>query len=119
MMIEIMSSHTYTEDRTSEVFRHVDIIISSGGQSYLWSRGGLPPEGDLQAILEANEAELWRAASARGKPVDLYELTPRRVLRAFALVVLDELNLLRSRAGLAPRAAGQIDDAIKNKLKTM
>jgi len=82
----------------------------------LWV-GNLALEGDLQAILDAREAELFAAAQARGQVVDLYEVTPKRVLKAFALVVLDEINILRNRAGLAPRTAGQIDDAIKAKLR--
>lgn len=99
--------------------RQAEIIITSGPNSYLWSAGGLPLTGDLQAILEAREAELFAQAQTAGRPVDLYELATKRVLKAFALVVLDELNILRTRAGLANRTAGMIDDAIKAKLKAM
>lgn len=40
----------------------------------------------------------------------------RVLLRAVALVVLDEINILRSAASLAPRTAGQIKTAITNKI---
>lgn len=46
--------------------RHVDIIITSGGVSYLFTRGGLPLTGNLQTILEAEEASLWEAAESKG-----------------------------------------------------
>lgn len=36
--------------------------------------------------------------------------------RAFALVVLDEINLLRAEHALAPRTAAQLKTAVRNKL---
>lgn len=36
--------------------------------------------------------------------------------RAFALVVLDEINLLRTNAGLQARTAAQLKTAVRNKL---
>ena len=117
MTIEIVEIKTISLGTISA--RQAEIIISSGASSYLWRVGNLPLAGDLQAILEAREAELFAQAQAGGRVVDLYELATRRVLKAFALVVLDELNILRTRAGLANRTAGMIDDAIKAKLKAM
>ena len=38
------------------------------------------------------------------------------LIRALALVVLDEINTLRGQHALAPRTAQQLRDAIKNKL---
>jgi hypothetical protein len=119
MTIEILRTQTDILEPTGETFRSVEIIITNGAESYLWSRGGLPAEGDLQTILEAEESRLWREAQAGGRAVDLYELALKRVLKAFALVVMDEINILRNRAGLQPRNAGQIDDAIRAKLKEM
>lgn len=65
-MIEIINTQIITtvEGVTT---RHCDIIISQNGVSYLWAVGGLPLEGDLQAILNAREAELWAAAQVNGK----------------------------------------------------
>lgn len=37
-------------------------------------------------------------------------------LRAFALVVLDEINVIRQNAGLSPRTLTQLKDAVKAKL---
>lgn len=118
-MIEILKVKIIVNDDGLPSVRHADIIISDGNDSYLWGVGGLPLEGDLQAILDARFDELWAAASVRRRPVDLYEITAKRVLKAFALVVLDEINILRQQHGLAQRTAGQIEDAIKNKLKGM
>ena len=118
-MIEIVEIRTVEDQDGLPYQRHADIIISQGSESYLWGVGGLPLEGDLQAALDAREAELWPAAQAGGRAADLYELTLKRVLKAFALVILDEINILRQRANLPVRTAGQIDDAIKAKLKGM
>lgn len=112
-MIEIIEMRVLGETRA------VDFVITNGGQSYFYQLGGLPLEGDLQAILDSQEAELWTRAQANGQTVDVYEVATKRVLKAFALVVMDEINILRQRAGLPLRNAGQIDDAIKARLKGM
>lgn len=77
MTIQILSTATNTEPLTGEVFRSVEIIIESGGDSYLWSVGGLPAEGDLQAILTARETELLAAAQAAGMEVNAPEIAER------------------------------------------
>jgi hypothetical protein len=76
-MIEILSVQSHTEPLTGETFRHVEIIISDNGNAYLWAVGGLPAEGDLQAILDAREVELLQAASNTGQ-ANTPELTERR-----------------------------------------
>lgn len=117
MTIEIMETHINEELSV----RHAEIIITNGAESYLLGIGGLPLTGNLQTILGSREAELWSLAQTKGKLVDLYELTIKRVMKAFALVVLDEINILRQTltVGLPPRTASQIETAIKNKLKSM
>lgn len=119
MTIEIISTNNYIADPTNEAFRQVEIIVTSGATSYLWSVGGLPPTGNLQPVLDAREAELFAAAAAVGRPVDLYELTVKRVLKSFTLVMLDEINILRVQAGLTARTGAQAEAALKAKLKTM
>lgn len=119
MTIEIISTSSYTLQPTGETFRHCEIIISDGTDTYRWGVGGLPMAGNLQTILNAREPELWAGAQAEGRPVDLYELTVKRVLRAFALVMLDEINILRVQAGLPARTAAQAEAALKAKLKTL
>lgn len=119
MTIEILQTQIINAVSGEPAYRAVEITVSDGINTYLWRVGGLPLEGNLQAILDAREAELWTVAQAGGRTVDLYELTLKRVLKAFALVVLDEINILRQAAGLAPRTGGQIDNAIKAKLKAL
>lgn len=119
-MIEIIEITTLIDTETGQaVSRAVQIVISQNGTAYLWNIGGLPLIGDLQAILDAREAELWAVASAAGRMVDLYGVRPARIVKALALVILDEINILRVRAGLALRSPSQIDDAIKAKLREM
>ena len=44
------------------------------------------------------------------------EVTDRKVLRAFMLIVMDEINILRDEHGLAPRTADQLSTAIQNRI---
>lgn len=43
------------------------IINSGGGPFYHWFRGGLPLTGGIQAMLNAEEADLYAGASAAGQ----------------------------------------------------
>lgn len=119
-MIEILETKIENDINTGQpVKRSVEAIITSGPSSYLLSIGGLPLTGNLQAILDAREAEFWTQAEAGGRPADLYEITTKRALRAFALVMLDEINILRVQAGLSARTAAQAQAALLAKLKGM
>lgn len=64
-MIRILSEDIDQEDNS----RYVSIIISDGAfpdaTHYKLGRGGLPLVGDLQTILEAEEAHLWAVAVAK------------------------------------------------------
>lgn len=120
MTIEILETQTVNDPATGQpLSRAVSIIITSGPSSYLYSRGSLPLTGNLQTILEAEEADLFTKAQANGKAVDLYEITVKRVLKAFASVMLDEINILRVQAGLAARTGAQAEAALRAKLKGM
>ena len=44
------------------------------------------------------------------------ELYANEALKGFALVALDEINLLRAQLGLPPRTVQQMKNAIKSKL---
>lgn len=117
MTIEILDTEISKDFFGNDSGRTATISITSGGQSYLLYVGGLPLTGELLPGLEAREAELWQAASAGGQAFDVFELVERRVIKALALVVLDEINILRAKhADLAPRSEGQIRGAIKTKL---
>lgn len=119
-MIEILETKIENDINTGQPGqRSVEVIITSGPSSYLLSIGGLPLTGNLQTILDAREAELWTQAQAGGRVVDLYEITLKRSLRAFASVMLDEINILRVQAGLQPRTAAQAEAALRAKLKGM
>lgn len=78
---------------------------------------GLLSREELQAHFEAREAELWNVAIEKERKVDIFEGVPHRaLLKAFTLVVLDEINILRQTAGLSQRTASQIVSAIVSKL---
>lgn len=117
MTIEILETKTINIGAVQA--RQVEIIVTSGPDAYLWIVGGLPLAGNLQTILEAREVDLFAAALAGGRVVDLYEITLKRTLRAFALVMLDEINILRVQAGLQPRTAAQAEAALRAKLKSI
>lgn len=69
-MIKILETKTIFDGGDVAIHRHAEITIDG----YRWRVGGLPLEGNLQAILEANEARLLAAAQAAGEPVDSGEV---------------------------------------------
>jgi len=62
-------------------------------------------EDDKDRTRASAEASLTRSDDGLGM-----------ITRALALVVLDEVNILRSQHALAPRTAAQLKGAIKNKI---
>ncbi len=62
MRIKILETRVYQEKLGNDEGRHADIIISDGVTHYALGVGDLPLAGDLQPILNAREAELWRVA---------------------------------------------------------
>ena len=48
-----------------------------------------------------------------------FEIKFDKLMKAFALVVLDEINALRSQAGLSTRTIAQLKTAVKNKYNTL
>ena len=48
-----------------------------------------------------------------------FEVKFDKLLKAFALVVLDEINLLREDASLSQRSVGQLKTAVRNKYETL
>lgn len=65
MTIKILNSFVYQGEEGNNEGRHVNIIISDGITHYVLGIGGLSLIGDLQSILEAEEAELWIIAVAK------------------------------------------------------
>ena len=118
MTIEIIEAVLETDDEGGTIWS-AWLEVEQAGEAYLLpttAPGGLA-EGGLQAYFDADEAALFSLAQAKGyAPDTIYERMERRVLKAFALVVLDEINLLRAQHGLAARTAEQLRSAIKARL---
>lgn len=120
MTIEIVEIKTIQDETGADVAQHAEIIILDSGTDYAWRVGGIPlDEPDVQSYLEARESRYLQAAiAAQAESPELYKnVTTWRILKAFALVVLDEINILRQSAGLSQRSASQIENAIKTKLR--
>lgn len=112
--IEIVSERI---DNENEI-KTADIEITDAGTTYAWRVGGIPIAEDTQTHLDSRVDELWRVAEQKGEPVDTLAQQPTRaLLKAFALLVLDELNTLRAEHGLPQRTPQQLVNAIKNKLR--
>lgn len=118
-MIEIVSAELVAKEETAATVWVCWLEITQDSQTWMLpatAQGDLLEE-ELQAHFDGREDELWQIADANQYAPDLYErLEPRRVLKAFAGVMLDEVNILRGQHGLAPRTAEQLRDAIKGKL---
>lgn len=64
----------------------------------------------------AKDADLAVAEIDAGRLAAKNEIDSKRVLRAFAEVVVDEINILRGQHALADRTLSQLVTAIKNKI---
>lgn len=77
-MIKILNTKDTQDFEGLDIARHADIIISDGAfpdaTHYALGRGGLPLEGDLQPVLEAEEESLWRAAVAKNNELNTEEV---------------------------------------------
>jgi len=62
------------------------------------------------------DAEIVAANADRDRRTAKYRIDDERVLRAFAEVVLDEINILRGQHGLTARTLSQLVTAIKGKI---
>ncbi len=76
--------------------------------------------GDLVSLMNAAEqaavdAALAAAAVATNR-AEAKDEVDGRILKAFAGIMLDEINLLRVKAGLAQRTADQLRTAILNRI---
>jgi len=97
-------------------------VSSYAGLAAGW-RGSVPvpSEQDMLAAWATIEAEreanrLLKLRAAAKAALDDAEERTYLLVRALALVTLDEINLLRGQHSLAPRTATQLRNAIKNKL---
>lgn len=76
MTIQIIRVSTQNDPDTGQpLSRSVTFTISDGTTTYLWGRGGLPLTGGVQALLNAEEPELWASASAGGTLATDYDIS--------------------------------------------
>lgn len=118
MTIEIISTKKKAIENLTVWVCNLD--ISQLGQTYslpVVAPGSLA-KGELQNHFDAIEARLWTIAETKAVMPDIFDLSLERVLKALALVVIDEINILRTSHGLSVRDESQIVGAIKNKLQS-
>ena len=92
-----------------------DLSAVAGVPPRYWKIDGDAVQPMTQAERDAVDAAVVteiRQAEAAGYDED-------KLLRAVALVLLDEVNALRTRASLAPRTTDQLRTAIRAKLDTL
>jgi hypothetical protein len=110
MTIEILSTQTDTETNT----RTTDIVITDGGNSYLWAVGGLPLEVNLQTILDAREIELLAAAIAAEVEANIPEIQERRDFSGLEADIANELTYINTTLGtIDTMTAAQVRDVVK------
>lgn len=99
------------------------IEIAEGQEAYYYAVPDIPLGADVQTVLEARAAELWAAAQARGEtadPLSRIDLLQTQVIKALALVLLDEINLLREAiVFFHPGAASELPQRTVDQLKTV
>lgn len=118
-MIEIVTAE-YIENTFGGTYWACWLEIDQSGETWMLptTAPGELTEGELQAFFDAKESELWAVAQAKQYGADIYEhVAVKRVLKAFAAVVLDEVNILRGEFGLSERTGEQLRAAIKAKLR--
>ena len=115
MTIDIQIIKMISDEAGNPTKRHADIAISDGPTVYLLGVGGLPLAGNLQTILEAREAELLSIAIAKGVIFSVFHLQTRAVVKKLALIMMDEINILRALHRLPARTEAQIRAALKNR----
>jgi len=76
--------------------------------------GGIPSQADQDAWIQ--EYSTWIASGGQNYELADIQKQFNQTLKAFALVVLDEINILRTEAGLSARTPAQVKTAIKSKL---
>ena len=67
-MIKILTTRQSYDLSGRSFYRYCDVVITDNGNVYQLGVGGLPLEGDLQLILDAQYDELLRAAILKSNP---------------------------------------------------
>lgn len=99
--------------------RNPDLSAVAGFSSEYWII-----TGDIVTLMnpgQRNAVDTQEAADtlAQDKTENKARIDDERVLKAFALVVKDEINILRAQHGLANRTSAQLINAIKAKVDTL
>lgn len=96
-----------------------DLSAVAGQPARYWAITGDVVSLMDQAARDQVDADVAQAATDADRTAEKARLTTERVLRAFALVVMDEINLLRAQHGLADRTASRLLNAITAKVDTI
>jgi len=117
-MIEIIHSEYF--ENTFSSYWTCWLQITRDGESWMLptTAPGTLENEELQAHFDAREDELWRVAQEKQYAPDILERMPmRQLMKVVALVMLDEVNLIREELSLSERTSKQLLDAIKAKLR--
>ncbi len=119
MTIEIIEAQKIVDEETDIWAVWLEITQLSTSWLLPTTAPGTLLESELQAHFDVRETSLFAVAQQRQiAPDAIYErVLSGRVLKAFAALVLDEINILRAEAGLSARTAEQLRTAIKTKLR--
>jgi hypothetical protein len=118
------------------VVQHAEIEVSENGNTYAWRRGGIAAALDrtaIQSLLDGEAGKLFEAAQAKAQSADVftnYQRLGLKLVVALALVVLDEINAIRSLLRqlnpaqannplLQDRTLVQLKAAVKTKLHSL
>jgi hypothetical protein len=122
MPVEILEIRTVNNEFGEPDSYVVEFEISNGQGAYLWRIGGIQlgtTKAQAAQYLQNHFDEIYEAAEKGNEPapdlVDNPHIEVRRVLKALALVMVDEINILRAEHGLAPRTDQQAYNAVRAK----
>jgi hypothetical protein len=125
MTITIAITEIYTTDRQDGIppDQTARFDITDGVDTYSFSQSGLAVGLDraaIQSALNARKDWLWGLAKQKEHDSEIFKhVTKWRLIKALMLVILDEINLLRSELALNARTTEQITTAIKTKLEEL
>ncbi|MCK5307184.1 MAG: hypothetical protein KAJ73_01100 [Zetaproteobacteria bacterium] len=95
--------------------------ITQDGKAWLLptTAPGELAKNELQAHFDAREEELWRVAQKKQYAPDILKHLPtKRLLKAVALALLDEINFVRENPGYHEAlTVDEMVDAVKEKLR--
>ena len=117
-MIEIIQSELITSE--DEQYWACWLQFTQEGESWMLpsTAPGTLESGELQAYFEVREVELWIVAQKKQYAPDVLRYIPkRRLLKAVALVLVDELNVLREEQGMKELTEVKMIAAVKAKMR--